>query len=182
MRIISGKHKGRKFMPPAKMPARPTTDIAKEALFNILQNNFDFEEITYLDLFSGTGNIAYELFSRGCKNITMIDLSPICVNFQKKMAEILSMNSVSTILLGDAIQFINTCPKRFDLIFAGPPYALEIIDELPDKVLNSRLVDEDTWFILETSHKHNFSNHPQLLQVRNYGQTHFWIFQKAMHA
>jgi len=176
MRIISGKHKGRKFMPPANIPARPTTDFAKEALFNILHNHLDFASIRYLDLFSGTGNIAYEMFSRGCNDITMIDLSPISVNFQKKMAQILNMTAVATIITGDALAYIQQARQDFDLIFAGPPYALEAIDELPDMIFGSNLVHDETLFILETSPRHDFTAHPLLLEVRNYGQTHFWFF------
>ncbi len=178
MRIISGKHKGRKFMPPANIPARPTTDFAKEALFNILQNQIDFLATRYLDLFSGTGNIAYEMYSRGCRNITMIDLSPISVNFQKKMAEVLHMTEFATILTGDALVFIQQSKQDYDLIFAGPPYALEQIDSIPDMVFGSALVNEETLFVLETSPKHDFTTHPLLIDVRNYGQTHFWFFGK----
>jgi 16S rRNA (guanine(966)-N(2))-methyltransferase RsmD len=175
MRIISGKFRGKRIHPPANIPARPTTDFAKVALFNILNNHFDFEDIRYLDLFSGTGCISYEMFSRGCTQITMVDLSPISVNFQKKTAEEIKMDA--NIMRGDALQFITSCRQTFDVIFAGPPYALEQIDDIPYMVMNHpSLLAEDGWFILETSPKHSFIDHPNLLEVRNYGQTHFWIF------
>ena len=180
MRIISGIHGGRRLNPPRNIPARPTTDIAKVALFNILDNYVDYEDIRYLDLFSGTGAISFEMHSRGCTDITMVDLSPISVGFQKKVAEDLRILSHEIkILRGDAIQHLKMSREGYDLIFAGPPYALEVIDDLPDMVLNHPvLMNDNAWFILETSHKHNFVNHPNLIQVRNYGQTHFWFFSK----
>jgi 16S rRNA (guanine966-N2)-methyltransferase len=178
VRIISGIHKGRRLHPPRNIPARPTTDIAKVALFNILDNYIDYEETKYLDLFSGTGAISFEMYSRGCRDITMVDLSPISVGFQKKVAEELKFPASEVkILKGDALQHIRTSRESYDLIFAGPPYALPAIDDLPKMILEHiTLLKQDAWFILETSDKHNFSQHPKLVQVRNYGQTHFWIF------
>ena len=181
MRIISGSLGGRKVNPPRNIPARPTTDIAKTALFNILSNNIDYESTKYLDLFSGTGCISFEMFSRGCKDITMVDLSSISVDFQKKVAlDFKIPTNLVKINKGDALQYIKRATQTFDLIFAGPPYALEVIDDLPNLIINHpTLMAENAWFILETSHKHNFSTHPHLEQVRNYGQTHFWIFSKS---
>lgn len=178
MRIISGIHKGRRLHPPRNIPARPTTDIAKVALFNILDNYINYESIKYLDLFSGTGAISFEMYSRGCRDITMVDLSPISVGFQKKVQEDLKISAQHMrILKGDAIHHLQTSRQSYDLIFAGPPYALEVIDEMPDMVVNHpALLAENGWFILETSDKHNFIDHPKLIQVRNYGQTHFWFF------
>jgi 16S rRNA (guanine966-N2)-methyltransferase len=178
LRIISGTLGGRRLNPPANIPARPTTDVAKVALFNILSNYIDYESTKYLDLFSGTGAISFEMFSRGCKDITMVDLSPISVGFQKKVVEDFKIptNNIK-INRGDAIQFLKSSTQTFDLIFAGPPYALDVIDEMPDWIIeHPTLLAKDGWFILETSHKHNFINHPHLVQVRHYGQTHFWIF------
>lgn len=178
MRIISGTHGGRRLHPPKNIPARPTTDVAKVALFNIMENYFDYSDTKFLDLFSGTGAISFEMYSRGCRDITMTDLSPISVGFQKKVAEEWQISPQHMkILRGDAIQFIRNCRETFDLIFAGPPYALEVIDDIPDMVLqHPTLLDKNGWFIMETSPKHNFSRHPKLVDVRNYGQTHFWIF------
>lgn len=184
MRIISGTLGGRRLHPPRNIPARPTTDVAKVALFNILSNYVDYESTKYLDLFSGTGAISFEMYSRGCRDITMVDLSSISVGFQKKVAEEFKLPSnIVKINKGDALQFLKNSTQTFDLIFAGPPYALEVIEELPDRVLeHPTLLAEDGWFVLETSQKHNkFKDHPHLVQVRNYGQTHFWFFshQKA---
>jgi 16S rRNA (guanine966-N2)-methyltransferase len=175
MRIVSGSLKGKHFYPPRNIPARPTTDFAKEALFNILNNHIDFESVKFLDLFAGTGNIGMEMFSRGCRNITSVDLSAISIGFIRKMSEEVKIPN-HRIIKGDAIQFAKNCTEQFDLIFAGPPYALDVIDEIPDIIISKNLLAEDGWFILETSPRHDFTEHPNLLQVRNYGQTHFWIF------
>ncbi|HZH68586.1 MAG TPA: RsmD family RNA methyltransferase [Chitinophagales bacterium] len=179
MRIISGILGSRRLHPPRNIPARPTTDIAKTALFNILNNQIYFEDTKYLDLFSGTGAISFEMYSRGCQDITMVDLSPISVNFQKKAIKELEINPQNLqVIKGDALQYARSTRKTYDLIFAGPPYALSSIDELPDMILQhpTILEKENGWFILETSQKHDFKDHPNLIQVRNYGQTHFWIF------
>lgn len=179
MRIITGTLGGRRFYPPKNIPARPTTDLAKTALFNILNNQIDYSETKYLDLFSGTGAISFEMYSRGCRDITMVDLSPISVGFQNKLADDFKINrSVFKITRGDAIHFLNTSQNTYDLIFAGPPYALEVIDELPDMVIqHPNLLSEEGTFILETSDRHDFTEHKNLEQVRNYGQTHFWFFK-----
>ncbi|HUH75329.1 MAG TPA: RsmD family RNA methyltransferase [Chitinophagales bacterium] len=183
MRIISGTLGGRRLFPPRNIPARPTTDVAKVALFNILSNYIDYESTKYLDLFSGTGAISFEMYSRGCRDITMVDLSSISVGFQKKVAEDFNLpkNNVK-INKGDALQFLKNSTQTFDLIFAGPPYALDVIDELPNRVLeHPNLLAQDGWFVLETSQKHKFHDHPHLVQVRNYGQTHFWIFSHQVN-
>ncbi len=175
MRIVGGSLRGKRFYPPKNIPARPTTDFAKEALFNILNNHFDFEEVKFLDLFAGTGSLDMEMFSRGCTDITSVDMSKISIGFIKKMSEEVNIPN-HKIITGDALKFIGSCSEKFDLIFAGPPYALEEIDAIPNMILEKKLLKEDGWFILETSPKHNFTQHPNLLQVRHYGQTHFWFF------
>jgi 16S rRNA (guanine966-N2)-methyltransferase len=180
MRIVSGSLKGKHFYPPRNIPARPTTDFAKEALFNILNNHIDFESVKFLDLFAGTGNIGMEMFSRGCRDITSVDLSPISIGFIRKMSEEVKIPN-HQIIKGDALHFARSTTQQFDLIFAGPPYALETIDEIPDILLSRKLLKAEGWFILETSPRHDFSEHPNLLQVRNYGQTHFWIFGPEAH-
>ena len=116
-----------------------------------------------------------EMFSRGCTDITSVDMSKISLAFIKKMsAEVKIQNH--KIIFGDAIQFAKNCTQQYDLIFAGPPYALEVINEIPDIIFEKKLLKDDGMFILETSPKHNFTEHPKLLEVRNYGQTHFWFF------
>jgi len=175
MRIISGSLRGKRFYPPKNIPARPTTDFAKEALFNILNNNFDFSEVKFLDLFAGTGSLDMEMFSRGCTDITSVDMSKISLGFIKKMSEEVKIPN-HKIILGDAIKYAENCTQQYDLIFAGPPYALDVIDTIPDLIFEKKLLKEDGWFILETSPRHDFTEHPKLLEVRNYGQTHFWFF------
>jgi len=175
MRIISGSLRGKRFYPPKNIPARPTTDFAKEALFNILNNNFDFPEVKFLDLFAGTGSLDMEMFSRGCTDITSVDMSKISLGFIKKMSEEVKIPN-HKIILGDAIKYAENCTQQYDLIFAGPPYALDVIDTIPDLIFEKKLLKEDGWFILETSPRHDFTEHPKLLEVRNYGQTHFWFF------
>ena len=174
MRIISGSLRGKRFYPPKNIPARPTTDFAKEALFNILNNNFDFPEVKFLDLFAGTGSLDMEMFSRGCTDITSVDMSKISLGFIKKMSEEVKIPN-HKIILGDAIKYAENCTQQYDLIFAGPPYALDVIDTIPDLIFEKKLLKEDGWFILETSPRHDFTEHPKLLEVRNYGQTHFWF-------
>lgn len=182
MRIHSGKFRGKRFSPPINIPARPTTDIAKEALFNILMNHFDFEDICSLDVFAGTGNISFELYSRGCNDLTLVDLSAISIGFIKKIAESIKMDEVAKIIKGDALVHLKNDQRAYDFIFAGPPYALDCIDELPDLVLKNTLLKPEGWFVLETSNKHNFVDHPNLLRVNNYGQTHFWFFTHEIFA
>lgn len=175
MRIIGGDHKGFRFQPPKNIPARPTTDFAKESLFNIINNQFYFDEVAFLDLFGGTGSISYEMFSRGCEDITTIELSSKMIKFIKNTSAKLEIPN-HKILQDDVFNYIKRSSASFDIIFAGPPYPLENIDDLPDLVLNSNLLKEDGWYILETSPKHDYRKHPKLKRLKNYGQTHFWIF------
>lgn len=179
MRIIGGDLKGRRFTPPSNIPARPTTDFAKEALFNILNNRIYFDEVSFLDLFSGTGSLGFEFFSRGCRDITSVDLSPISIQFNQSVSESIGMQPYHKVIRGDVMSFIkNQHAQSYDVIFAGPPYALEQINEIPEIILGGTLLKKpDGIFILETSPKHNFINNPNLVDVRNYGQTHFWFFK-----
>jgi len=176
MRINAGKLKGKQFSPPKNIPARPTTDIAKEALFNILTNHINYENINFLDLFAGTGNIGIEMFSRGCNQITSVDLSPISIKFIQEMSTMAQIPN-HQIIKADAIKYIKQTPNKYDLIFAGPPYPLECINEIPDLILEYKLLTENGWFIMETSPRHNFTNHPNCFSLRRYGQTHFWFFK-----
>lgn len=176
MRIIGGERKGWRFHPPANIPARPTTDFAKEALFNILNNHIYFDEISFLDLFAGTGSISYEMFSRGCRDITMVDLSPVSIRFIEQTCGQLNMPD-PRIIREDALQFIRRSPGTYDVIFAGPPYALDEIDDIPDMVFAAALLAPGGWFILETSPRHDFSGHENLTNLKHYGQTHFWMFR-----
>lgn len=174
MRIIGGTYKGHFFNPPNNIPARPTTDIAKEALFNILNNHFDFENIKVLDLFGGTGSISYEFASRGCTDITLVELDRRSVDFIKETAK--KMNFNIQILKKDVFSFIKTCTQQYDLIFAGPPYPLPTLNTLPNLITQKNMISEEGWHILEHNPHHNFDKHAHFLQKRNYGTTIFSFF------
>ncbi len=175
MRVVSGSLKGRRFHPPQNIPTRPTTDFAKTGLFNILNNNFDFNEISFLDLFAGTGSISYEMGSRGCQRILAIENDFKCSSFINQTRN--EWKLPIDVMKMDVFKFINNCNEKFDLIFADPPYTLENIDLLPELILEKKkLLKPDGWFILETSHKHQYAGHPNLFRVKNYGEIHFHIF------
>ena len=178
MRIISGEFKGRKFYPPAdNWPTRPTTDYAKEGLFNILQNNFDFETTKVLDLFGGTGNHSYEFISRSCQDVTYVDKFGGCVAFVKKTAKLLEIEDRIKIFKMDVFKFIERCPDQFDYIFAGPPYGLSNLDDIPDLIFKNNLLKERAWFVLEHNPNHDFQQHPCFSNARNYGKTIFSFFE-----
>jgi len=176
MRIISGDLGGRRINPPAKMPyTRPTTDIAKEGLFNILQNNLDFEELKTLDLFGGTGNISYELASRGVNDLTIVEKDTQMFSFIKKTSESLGLKNFK-VVKSDVFRFIGQCRETYDFIFAGPPYALQNIDDLPGLIFENKLLNENGWFILEHTPRNGYENLPFFKSARNYGTTIFSIF------
>lgn len=178
MRIISGKFKGRKFYPPAdNWPTRPTTDFSKEGLFNILNNNFDFEDLKVLDLFGGTGNHTYEFISRGATDVTYVDKHPPAVNFVKKTAKELDIEAYLRIIPTDVFRFIERAYEQYDYIFAGPPYGLAALDTIPDKIFAAKILRGDGWFVLEHNPNHHFENHPHFFQARNYGKTIFSFFK-----
>lgn len=177
MRIISGKFKGRKFIPSAKnWPTRPTTDFAKEGLFNILQNNFDFEELKVLDLFGGTGSHSYEFISRGCTDVTYVDNFGAAVAFVKKTAEILDIKDVLKVFKSDVFKFIKNHPLQYDYIFAGPPYPLSEMEAIPNWIFEHELLKPEGWFVLEHSGIHDFKDHPNYQNERKYGKAIFSIF------
>lgn len=176
MRVITGRYGGRKFHPPDNIPTRPTTDVAKTGLFNILNNEFDFPEISYLDLFAGTGSLCYEIASRGCNDITAVDQNQKCAAFIEKTASEWKIEGLK-VVRADVFTFIKNCSHQFDLIFAGPPYPLENIDELPIKIFEKNLLTETGWFVLETAPKHSYENHSMFFRERNYGGTHFHFFR-----
>lgn len=176
MRIISGKWGGRRISPPAKMPyTRPTTDIAKEGLFNILQNKIDFEGIKTLDLFGGTGSISYELASRGAADLTIVEKDPQMHAFIKKNVETIGIENCKVLKM-EVFSFLSTCNEQYDFIFAGPPYALGTIDELPKIIVEKNLIAEDGFFILEHTPRNNYEKFKGFSSVRNYGTTLFSFF------
>ncbi len=176
MRIIGGEMGGRRLNPPAKMTyTRPTTDLAKEGLFNIIQNTLEIESLKTLDLFGGTGSISYELASRGAPDLTIVEKDSAMFEFIKKTADLLKLENFKVIKM-DVFRFMDQCSEQFDFIFAGPPYALSNIDELPGKVLEKKLLKQGGWFVLEHMPRNNYSTYPQFEKARNYGTTIFSIF------
>lgn len=176
MRIIGGELGRRRINPPTNMPhTRPTTDIAKEGLFNILQNNLDFEELKTLDLFGGTGNISYELASRGAKDLTVVEKDSKMYEFIKKTAQELELENFK-VIKADVFKFINQCSEQYDFIFAGPPYALGNIDDLPKLVFEKKLLNPEGWFVLEHTPRNDYRKFPFYSTERNYGTTVFSIF------
>jgi 16S rRNA (guanine(966)-N(2))-methyltransferase RsmD len=176
MRIISGKWGGRRISPPANMPhTRPTTDIAKEGLFNILQHRVDFEGITTLDLFGGTGSISYELASRGAEKLTIIEKDPHMHAFIKKNIDMLGIENCQVLKM-EVFSFLASCSGSFDFIFAGPPYALGTIDELPRVIMEKNLIAPGGYFVLEHTPRNNYEKFEGFSFVRNYGTTLFSFF------
>jgi 16S rRNA (guanine(966)-N(2))-methyltransferase RsmD len=176
MRVISGLYKGRHFDIPHSFKARPTTDFAKENLFNVLSNLMDFcEGVTALDLFAGTGSISLELLSRGCDKVVSIEKDRDHYQFiNKVMREVKTENSV--VLNTDVFKFIQHCNMQFDFIFADPPYALPELDTLPNLIFEKHLLKEEGIFVLEHGKDHQFENYPFFKQRRTYGSVNFSIF------
>lgn len=175
MRIIGGKYKGKVISPPSNFKARPTTDFAKEALFNILQNDFNFENIDVLDLFSGTGSISYEFASRGCKSIVAVDTNFNHVKYIEKQFEQLKFLQAK-IYKSDVFRFLNTCKTKFDIIFADPPYDMESIEEIYHLVFRNNLLTDTSYLIIEHSEKTDFSKYEHFYMLKKYGSVHFSFF------
>ena len=176
MRIINGIHGGRKISPPAKMPhTRPTTDIAKEGLFNIIENNLTISSLKTLDIFGGTGSISYELASRGAEDLTIVEKDPAMYEFIKKNAASLHFENFKVVKM-DVFRFLQQCTDTFDFIFAGPPYALTNIDELPKIIFEKKILNANGWFIMEHTPANNYKTFPMYKTQRNYGTTVFSIF------
>ena len=176
MRIIAGDLGGRKINPPNKMPfTRPTTDVAKEGLFNIIENNLDISGLKTLDLFGGTGSISYELASRGAADQTIVEKDSQMYEFIRKTSQQLGIDHLTAIKM-DAFKFINQCAEQFDFIFAGPPYALRNIDDVPKLVFERKLLKQKGWFILEHTPRNDYKDFPFYRTERNYGTTVFSIF------
>ncbi len=175
MRIISGTHKNKKIVPPQGLPTRPTTDFAKEGLFNILQNRIDFESVKVLDLFCGTGNISFEFASRGVSNIIAVDNASKCTAFVKKQAIQFGFNQIKVIHF-DVFQLLPKMQEKFDIIFADPPFTMHEQERLIALVFENKLLTDFGLFILEHETGHNFAFNPNLKSSRNYGKITFSIF------
>ncbi len=175
MRIISGKFKGRRIMPPINLKARPTTDFAKEGLFNILENRTVIDGATVLDLFSGTGSISIEFVSRNAASATAVEINFNHVDYIKACIKKLGIENI-TVMQADAFKYIQSCNRKFDIIFADPPYDLPELADLPDLIIEKKLLEEDGVFILEHGKKNDFSSHPNFMESRKYGSVHFSFF------
>ncbi len=176
MRIVSGEYKGRMFNPPKSFKARPTTDIAKESLFNILNNHFYFNEISVLDLFSGTGSISFEFASRGCNSIELVELDAVHLAFIRKVMAELNLNQIKTFRL-NAFRFLEKTNAQYDIIFADPPYEMKGFEKIPEIVFNRNLLKPNGWLIVEHSKLTDLSKLPNFSEVRNYGSVHFSVFK-----
>lgn len=177
MRIISGTHKGRRITAPSKLPVRPTTDVAKEALFNILNNRFHISQVNVLDLFSGTGNISYEFAARGAEKITAVDANYDCVKFIKKTAS--ELDFPVTTVKSDVFKYLEKVPVRADIIFADPPYNLDKkeFSRIADLVFEKAMLNDNGQLILEHSKHTDLSDLPNFLESRKYGSSVFSFFE-----
>lgn len=178
MRIVSGKYRGRAINPPKNLRARPTTDFAKENLFNVLNNLVDFEECDVLDLFAGTGSISYEFASRGARSVTAVEINPVHYRFIKETAASLGIDNLF-VVKANVFLYLKSCTKQFDIIFSDAPYDLEGSEEVIRLVLEGDLLTEEGFLVFEHSKSMNFSDHPQFWQSRSYGSVQFSFFKKG---
>ncbi len=176
MRIISGSHKGR-ILRPEGLPVRPTTDMAKESLFNILNNYIDFEEVKVLDLFAGTGNISMEFASRKASSVLSVDVNGRCIDYISKMINELKFNNLSTIR-ANVFAFLARPYGSYDVIFADPPYDLKEREKIPALIFENNWLADDGWFIMEHDKYISFKDHPFFSEERQYGKIHFTFFRK----
>lgn len=177
MRIISGQFKGRKLRPPKNLPVRPTTDMAKEALFNILNNQYYFDELNILDLFAGTGSISFEFASRGSETITAVDAHYNCIKFIEKTSEALDV-SIQTVK-GDCFKFLESTKQQFDIIFADPPYdfSIEEFTKIPELVFSKELLAKNGLLIVEHSKHTDLSSQERFKYSKSYGGNVFSFFE-----
>ncbi|MCK3683304.1 16S rRNA (guanine(966)-N(2))-methyltransferase RsmD [Maribellus sp. YY47] len=177
MRIVGGKYKGRMFHPGKKFKARPTTDVAKEGLFNILENRYEFSTKKVLDLFSGTGSMGYEFVSRGSRQVTLVESN---FNHYKFILEVLEALNIENarVFKADVFKFLQKSRDSFNIIFADPPYDLPNFEAVPEAVLSTDLLTPEGVFILEHPKEYDFSTHPSFKEMRHYGKVHFSFFEK----
>ena len=177
MRIISGKYRGRSITPPKKLRARPTTDFAKENIFNVLTNLVDFEECDILDLFAGTGSVSYEFASRGARSVTSIEINAVHHNFIKRSATELGAKNIYAVK-ANVFLYLKSCTKSFDIIFSDAPYDLDGSEEVIELVLRNNLLSDEGILIFEHSKNMKFDTHPNFWQTRSYGSVQFTLFTK----
>jgi 16S rRNA (guanine(966)-N(2))-methyltransferase RsmD len=178
MRIVSGTLKGRRFQPPANLPVRPTTDLAKESLFNVLNNLICFEDIEVLDLFAGTGGISYEFISRGAAHVLAIDNNFKCIQYIKSAAAEFHIENIKAYKT-DVFSFLKQNNAAFDIIFCDPPYDHKKTIEIPDLVFAKKMLKEDGFLIIEHPHQMDFSKHEYFSELRRYGKVHFSFFNNT---
>ncbi|MEG0891571.1 MAG: RsmD family RNA methyltransferase [Bacteroidales bacterium] len=179
MRIIGGNLKGKAILPPINYTARPTTDFAKEGLFNILINEYNLEDISLLDLFSGTGSISLEFASRGCKDIVSIEMNPMHAKFIKQVASVYKVKGMQ-VVRHNVFDFIEICNRKFDIVFADPPYNIEGLDTIPDKIYGKEIIAPGGYLILEHPGNYNFEKHIYFVKEKKYGNVHFSFFRKEL--
>lgn len=179
MRIIAGNLRGRRLNPPTTLPVRPTTDMARESLFNILNNYVDYDECDVLDLFAGTGAVSMEFVSRGAREVTAVDINAQCVEFIKSSAQQFGVGNLR-VVRSDVFDLLKRAYKKFDIVFADPPYALENLDRLPDLVFEKELLTPDGIFVLEHPREYQFEEHPRFWQHRHYGKVNFTFFAQTL--
>ncbi len=177
MRIIGGTYKGKQIVPDHQLTLRPTTDFAKEGLFNILSNRYDITSFDVLDLFSGTGSISYEFVSRGCQNIHSVEMDPKHAAFIRSTAAKLGFRQLR-VVRDDVFHFLTICKVQYDIIFADPPYDLSCIEEIPGQVFRQDILKPGGIFILEHPKKIDFEGYEYLLDHRHYGNVHFSFFRR----
>lgn len=175
MRIISGTCGGRMINPPKNLRARPTTDFAKENLFNVLNNYVDFEGLTVLDLFAGTGSISYEFASRGAESVTSVEINAVHYNFIRNTAKSFNLANIHPIK-ANVFLYLKNCAKRYDVIFSDAPYDLEGSEQVVELVFQHNILKEDGIFVFEHSKSQDFKNHPHFKELRSYGSVQFSIF------
>jgi 16S rRNA (guanine966-N2)-methyltransferase len=176
LRIIGGKYRGRRIIPPSGFKARPTTDFAREGLFNILNNRIDFETVNVLDLFSGTGSISYEFASRGAASVHLVEKDIKHIAGIRHIIKDMGFENIKPVHI-DVNAYLKTCSVKYDVVFADPPYDLSWLKELPDLVMDSDIINENGFFILEHPRGLNFNNHRLFFEHRNYGGVNFSFFK-----
>ncbi|MBR5099789.1 MAG: RsmD family RNA methyltransferase [Bacteroidales bacterium] len=177
MRIIGGTLRGRALNPPAGYAARPTTDFAREGLFNTLDSEFWFDGLAVLDLFGGAGTVSFEFASRGAGSVITVEMNPVNAAFIRKTAASLGVEQTVQVVRHNVFDFLPLCTKRFDIVFADPPYALDGLETIPDKVLSRGLVHDEGYLILEHPSEYNFAAHPSFVKEKKYGNVHFSFFR-----
>lgn len=176
MRIIGGRLRGKTIMPPSGYKARPTTDFAKEGLFNVLDNEYEFEDLKVLDLFGGTGAIAFEFASRGAAKVYSVEMARENASFIISEAKRLGLGNV-VMVRDNVFDFLPLCREKFDIVFADPPYALEGLESIPDKVFEADILYPERYFILEHPGTYSFKDHPHFKKEKVYGKVHFSFFE-----